>query len=314
MIENLKNKVVIAPMAGISDRAFREIAEQFGAGLVFTEMISSKGLYYQDKKTEQLLDIGSQNTPVCAQIFGHEPSVIASVANMAAKHGASCLDINAGCPTPKIVKNLDGAALLRNSGLLEAVLESAVSNAEIPVSVKIRAGWDSTSINAVQLAKIAEKCGVCMITVHGRTAADFYSGNADWDIIKEVVRCVSIPVIGNGDVFSAQDAKQMLDYTGCAAVMLGRATLGNPWVIRDTVLFLENKAAPPPPDIKQKIEMALRHVRLLVKYKGEYSGIRQARKHVLWYIKGISRSAGIKNLISSAQSYDEMKGFLAELL
>ncbi|MCK9478156.1 MAG: tRNA dihydrouridine synthase DusB [Firmicutes bacterium] len=310
MIDKLKNKVIIAPMAGVTDRAFREVAELFGAGLVFTEMISAKGLYYGDKKTKSLFDKGNLKIPLCAQIFGHEPDIISKVAGYAVSCGASCLDINSGCPAPKITKSSDGAALMKNPLLFEEVLYSAVKNANCPVSVKIRAGWNRESVNAVQLAKIAEKCGVCMITVHGRTAADYYKGKADWSIIKDVVSSVNIPVVGNGDIFNAQNAKEMLEQTGCAAVMLGRATLGNPWLIRDTVLLLDENKLPKPPSVEEKIKLALFHISLIIKYKGEYIGVRQARKHALWYIKGLKESARVKNLISKANSYEEIEKHL----
>ncbi|NLB82423.1 MAG: tRNA dihydrouridine synthase DusB [Clostridiaceae bacterium] len=301
-------------MAGVTDKAFREIALQFGAGLVFTEMISAKGLYYGDKKTKLYFDIDVAAGPVCAQLFGHEPNIIAQTAGCAAKYGAVCLDINSGCPTPKIIKNGDGAALMKDPEVFGQVLDSAVKNAGIPVSVKIRAGWDKYNINAVQLAKIAQQCGVCMITVHGRTAVDYYRGKADWDIIKKVVNSVHIPVIGNGDILTAQDADKMLNITGCAAVMLGRATLGNPWLIKDTVLQFEGKEHIFQPNTAERIKQALYHTRLIIKYKGEYKGIRESRKHVHWYLKGIKGNSNINNLISTAQSYAEMEQYLMQLL
>lgn len=313
MIGNLKNNVFLAPMAGVTDRAYREIANAFGAGLTFTEMVSAKGLHYNDKKTKSLLEAGDGKSPCVAQIFGHEPDIIASVAKDALMYGAKFLDINSGCPTPKITSNGEGAALMKNPEVFGEVVRSAVENAGVGVSVKIRKGWNDDNINAVEIAKIAEKNGASMITVHGRTAADQYKGKADWDIIKKVVQSVNIPVVGNGDIFCANDAKSMILQTGCDAVMLGRGTLGNPWLIRDTVSLLETGEIPPPPTVNEKIQLALHHIKLIIQYKGEYIGIREARKHALWYIKGIRGSASKKNLITKSQSFEEMKEYITSL-
>ncbi|OQB14805.1 MAG: tRNA-dihydrouridine synthase C [Firmicutes bacterium ADurb.Bin193] len=313
MIERLKNRVFLAPMAGVADRAYREIAAEFGAGLVFTEMVSAKGLYYNDKKTEALLTAGDCSCPVSAQIFGHEPEIIAKVISRVKNYGATFADINAGCPTPKIVSNGDGAALMKNPELFGEIVKSAVKNAGCEVSVKIRKGWNDESVNAVEIAKIAEKNGAAMITVHGRTVAQQYSGKADWDIIKKVVEGVNIPVVGNGDIFCADDAVRMIEKTGCAAVMLGRGTLGNPWLIRDTVCALGGEKIPPPASFDEKISLALRHIGLIIKYKGEYVGVREARKHAMWYVKGVRGSSAVKNLLSKAQSFDEMKNILTSL-
>lgn len=313
MIKGLKNNVFIAPMAGVTDRAYREIAVSFGAGLTFTEMVSAKGLYYKDKKTKTLLEVGDAEKPCSAQIFGHEPDIIAHTAGLAVTFGASFLDINAGCPTPKITRNCEGAALMKNPELFGEIVKSAVKNAGVPVSVKIRKGWNEESVNAVEIAKTAEKNGAYMITVHGRTATQQYSGRSDLCIIKKVVESVGISVVGNGDINSAHDAKRMLEQTGCAAVMLGRGTLGNPWLIRDTVCLLQNGYIPPPPSVDERISKALDHIRLIIRYKGEYMGIREARKHALWYIKGMRGSAAKKTLIAKAQSFEEMRMHLISL-
>jgi tRNA-dihydrouridine synthase B len=310
MIDGQNNIVFLAPMAGVTDRAYREIAVGFGAGMTFTEMVSAKGLYYNDRKTKSLLEAGDSDVPCAAQIFGHEPDVIAKAAKDALSYGAKFLDINCGCPTPKITRNGDGAALLKDPETLGAVVKSAVDWAGAPVSVKIRKGWDDNRVNAVEIAKIAEKNGACMITVHGRTALQQYGGKADWEIIKKVVGSVGIPVVGNGDIFRAEDAKHMLEVTGCAAVMLGRGTLGNPWLIRDTVSLLTEGRLPPPPSVEEKIRLAIAHIKRIVRYKGEYLGIREARKHALWYIKGMRGSAAQKLLISKAQSLEELERLL----
>ncbi len=314
MIEELSNNVFLAPMAGVTDRATREIADKFGAALTFTEMVSSKGLYYKDKKTKTLLEQGEGTEKTSIQLFGHESEIMEYAAGCAVSLGASLIDINSGCPTPKIAGNGDGAGLMKNPDLFGEVVKATVRGSGVPVSVKIRKGWNDESVNAVEIAKIAEKNGASMITVHGRTAQQQYSGRADWDIIKEVTQSVGIPVVGNGDIFSPLDAKKMLDKTGCAAVMLGRGTLGNPWLISDTVSFLRSGEIPPSPTLDEKIKLAIHHIGLIVKYKGEYIGIREARKHALWYIKGIRGSASIKNRITKAQSLEEMKNILILLL
>ena len=240
------NKVILAPMAGVTDKAFREVAVKFGVGLTFTEMVSAKGIYYNDKKTKSLLDIKDEKGRIGAQIFGHEAQIISIAARCAEECGATLLDINSGCPTPKVTKNNDGAALMKNPSLFAEVVSAAASSTKLPVSVKIRKGWSDDNINAVEIAKIAERCGASMITVHGRTAAAGYSGKADWSIIKKVVSSVNIPVVGNGDIFKPHHSKAMLKETGCAAVMLGRGVLGNPWLIRDTLLCLKERSLPPP--------------------------------------------------------------------
>ncbi len=310
MIWGLKNRVFLAPMAGITDRAFREIADEFGAALTFTEMVSAKGLYYQDKKTKTLLEKGSGTGRTSTQIFGHEPEIMAFAAKEAVKFGAELIDINCGCPTPKIAGNGDGAALMKDPALFGEVVRRTVEGAGVPVSVKIRKGWNDDSVNAPEIAKIAEENGAQMVTVHGRTAAQHYSGRADWGAIRAVVEAVGIPVVGNGDIFTPQDAARMLEETGCAAVMLGRGTLGNPWLVRDTVSLLEGGKMQNPPSLAEKLDFALRHISRIVAYKGEYIGIREARKHALWYVKGVRGGADIKNRLSRASSLDEMTEIL----
>ncbi|GHV44240.1 tRNA-dihydrouridine synthase [Clostridia bacterium] len=304
ILDQLQGSVLLAPMAGVTDRAYRDIAARFGAGMTCTEMVSAKGLYYHDKKTEILLDAGE--SPTAAQIFGHEPEIIAIAAPMAVAHGAVMLDINSGCPTPKITKNGDGAALARDPVRFGAVVRSAAKSVGVPVSVKIRSGWDDKSINAVEIAQVAEHSGAAMVTVHGRTAAQGYSGHADWDVIRRVVEAVRIPVVGNGDVTTAEGAVRMLAQTGCHAVMLGRGTLGNPWLIAQTAAALRGEAVPPNPTAEEKIALALRHVQTLIELKGEYIGIREARKHAMWYMKGLKGGARVRSLITAATSYDEM--------
>ena len=313
MIERFSNRVFLAPMAGVTDRAFRELADEFAPGLVFTEMVSAKGLYYNDKNTKTLLEAGDLAVPCSAQVFGHEPEIIAETAIGLTEYGAKYVDLNSGCPAPKITSNGEGAALMKNPPLFARMVRALADNAGVPVSVKLRKGWKDGEVNAVLLAKLAEENGASMITVHGRTAAQHYSGKADWSIIKEVKQSVKIPVVGNGDIMSGADAKRMTEQTGCDAVMLGRGCLGNPWLIREVRSALSGEAYTLP-NLEEKMSLALRHVRLIIRHKGEYIGVREARKHMLWYIKGTRRSAEFKNAFSRAASYTEMELIAASLL
>ena len=311
---SLKNKVVLAPMAGVTDRAYREVCMQHGADMCFTEMVSTKGLFYNDKKTATLLEVSDKEQPVFAQIFGHEPEIFKKVAASAASFGAMGIDINCGCPANKIIGNNDGGCLMKTPELIYDIVCAVRENCDLPVSVKIRKGWDDNSVNAVEVAKLAEKAGACHITVHGRTVKQEYRGSADYSIIKDVVNSVNIPVIGNGDIKSPEDARSMIDHTGCEAVMIGRGILGNPFLLSRVKHYLEYGEILPEPDKKEFIKTALEHIKKIVEYKGEYVGIREARKHAIWYIKGMKNSVAIKNLLTSASSYDEMEGLLTSLI
>lgn len=308
-----KDRVVMAPMAGVTDRAFREIGMNFGSSLCFTEMVSIKGLYYDDKKTKSLLEFGDCERPVFAQIFGHEPDIFASVVKKVASYGFDGIDINCGCPAKKIISNGDGGALLKNPNLIYDIICAVKENCDLPVSVKIRAGWDEFSKNTRDVARIIQSAGASHITVHGRTVKQGYSGFSDIDVIKNVCASVDIPVIGNGDIKSVTDAKNMIDKTGCFSVMIGRGMLGNPFLIKNTDTYLKYGEILPEPSIKEKIDTALLHIRKIVKYKGEVIGIKEARKHAIWYIKGIRGSVKIKNLLTSARTYDEMEKLLTSL-
>ncbi|EOC99778.1 tRNA dihydrouridine synthase DusB [Caldisalinibacter kiritimatiensis] len=303
------NKVFLAPMAGITDMAFRVICKEMGAGLVYTEMVSSRGLYYGDKKTELLMKIDSSEHPVSLQIFGSEPNIMSEIVykNLNDREDIDIIDINMGCPTPKIVKNGDGSALLKEPKLAGEVIEAVVKASNKPVTVKIRAGWDKDNINAVEIAKIAEEKGACAIGVHGRTREQFYSGEADWEIIKQVKENVSIPVIGNGDIFEPEDAKRMLDYTGCDAVMIGRGSRGNPWIFKRTVVLLERGELLPAPRDEEKIDMALKHLELLIQLKGERVAVKEMRKHIGWYTKGMKNSSDMRRKINTINHYKELK-------
>jgi len=306
----LKNNVFLAPMAGVTDLAFRIICDQYGAGLSYTEMVSAKALSFSDKKTHKLMQ--TDELPTAVQVFGKDPDVLASVIPEVEKHGLF-VDINMGCPAPKIANNGEGSALMKDLKKAEAVIEAVCSAATRPVTVKMRAGWDESSINAPLLAKIAQKHGVSAVTVHGRTREQFYSGKADRKIIKEVSKSVSIPVIANGDIFCAEDASSMLSETGAAAIMIGRGAQGNPWIFSQILrafsgedeLFISKE---------EKITVALRHIELLCTLKGEYKGIREARKHATWYTKGMAGAASLRNEINCASTQAEMRDILLKLI
>lgn len=307
-IGNLKlnNNVLLAPMAGVTDKAFRMITKPFGPGLMYTEMVSGKGLFYNNKKTSDLLSSEEEEKPLATQLFGHEPNVLASIAEKALEFGAELIDINMGCPAPKITGNGDGSALSKNPELAGEIVDAVVRAVDVPVTVKIRKGWNEDSVNAVEMAKIAEKSGAAAITVHGRTREQFYSGTADLEIIKAVKSAVSIPVIGNGDITDEESAKHMLDYTGCDGIMIGRGAQGNPWIFKRVIHFLETGEKLAPPTIAERTEKMAEHLELLVKYKGEYRGIQEARKHMAWYIKGAKGGARLRDTIMHAQTKEEM--------
>ena len=307
----LKNNIFLAPMAGVTDLAFRIICDRYGAGLSYTEMVSAKALSFSDKKTNSLMR--TENLPTAVQLFGSDPLIMAAGVVEAEKMGLFT-DINMGCPAPKIAGNGEGSALMKDLHKAERIQGSVCDKATKPVSVKMRSGWDSEHINAVELARIAQSCGVSAITVHGRTREQYYSGKADRNIIRKVCEAVTIPVIANGDIFSAEDAASMLRETGAAAVMVGRGAQGNPWIFSQiNELFTEGKVITEPSP-KEKISQAMEHITLLCTIKGEYIGIREARKHASWYIKGLSGAAQLRNKINGATRLDEMNDILQELL
>lgn len=307
----LKNNVFLAPMAGVSDLAFRIICDRFGAGLSYTEMVSAKALSFADKKTNTLMQTDA--LPTAVQLFGSDADIMAAAVPEVEKHGLFT-DINMGCPAPKIAGNGEGSALMRDLNKAERIIGQVCDKATKPVTVKMRSGWDSEHINAVELAKIAEKCGASAITVHGRTREQYYSGKADRNIIRNVANAVSIPVIANGDIFSAEDAKSMLAETGAAAVMIGRGSQGNPWIFRQILEYFESGRVETNPTPEERIKMAIEHITLLCELKGEYRGIREARKHASWYIKGIKGAAQLRNSINSATTLIEMENTLSKLL
>lgn len=312
----IKNQVVLAPMAGISNTAYRQIIKEMGAGLIFAEMVSDKALVYGSEKTFDLLKMSDMERPIAQQIFGSDVDSFVKAAKLVEdKMHPDIIDINMGCPVPKVaIKSQAGSALLKNPDKIKEIVSAVVKAVSVPVTVKIRSGWDANSVNAVEVAKVIEESGASAITVHGRTRAQGYSGNADWNIIKQVKEMVSIPVIGNGDVTSAEKAKEMLDFTGCDAVMIGRGVLGNPWLIKECVSYLESGIIPPKPSAREKIEMLKRHYQLLVDSTSEKQAILEIRTHALWYIKGMPKSAYIKNEICKTKNSEDLFKILNDYL
>lgn len=310
----IKNKVVLAPMAGISNTSYRKIIKEMGAGLIYAEMVSDKAICYSNDKTFDLLKMSEEERPISQQIFGSDKdSFIEAAKIVEEKMHPDIIDINMGCPVPKVaVRAQAGSALLKNPQKVYEIVKSVVESVSVPVTVKIRSGWDEKHINAVEIAKKCEEAGASAIAVHGRTRAQGYSGNADWNIIKEVKQAVSIPVIGNGDVTTCFKAKEMLDYTGCDAVMIGRGVLGNPWLIKECVDYLEKGIEPKPVDFLTKVDMMKRHYELLVQDKDEKRALLEIRTHIIWYLKGMPKSKEIKNLVCQSKSTDDMFKIIKE--
>ncbi|HWI54106.1 MAG TPA: tRNA dihydrouridine synthase DusB [Desulfobacteria bacterium] len=308
----LSNSVISAPMSGVSDKSFRILAEEAGCGLVCTEMISVNALAFDSERTKTMFDLSGERGPTSVQIFGSSPDRMAAAAQIAADAGADVIDINMGCPAPKVVKNLEGCALMTDLPLAEKIIKEVVRVVSVPVTVKMRKGWDESSVNAIDLAKIAEENGVSAVTVHGRTRVQFYSGNADWTIIAKVKNNVKIPVIGNGDIIEPEDAKAMIEETGCDGVMIGRGAMGNPWLLKRTGELLKDGITSPKPDAFDRIDMALRHLEMVSAYKGDHRAVREMRKHIAWYMKGLRDSARIRESVNKAVDSEELAGILAE--
>lgn len=302
----LDNNIILAPMAGVSDLPFRLLCREQGAGLVCMEMVSAKAIYYNNRNTESLMEIHPEELPVSLQLFGSDPVIISEMAKRIEDRPFAMLDINMGCPVPKVVNNGEGSALMKNPKLVEEILSSLVKAIKKPVTVKIRKGFDDSHVNAVEIAKIAESCGVAAVAVHGRTREQYYSGHADWDIIARVKDAVKIPVIGNGDVDSPQAAEALLEQTGCDGVMIGRAAQGNPWIFREVTGYLETGELVERPDNQEKKETILRHAALQLQYKGEYTGVREMRKHLSWYTVGMPHSARFRQTINTMETMDEL--------
>ena len=308
----LKNRYILAPMAGVTDLPFRLLCKEQGAGLLCMEMISAKALQYKNRNTKALLQIDPREYPVSLQLFGADPDIISEQAKAIEELPFQILDINMGCPVPKVVKNGEGSALMKNPRLVYDVVYKTVRAISKPVTVKIRKGFDEEHVNAVEIAKIIEEAGGAAVAVHGRTREQYYSGKADWDIIRQVKEAVSIPVIGNGDVPGSLAAEQLLEETGCDGVMIGRGCQGNPWIFRELNEYEETGKVPHRPSKKEIKEMMLRHAQLQIELKGDYLGIREMRKHVAWYTKGMEGSAKLRDEINRVESYEELEKLLNE--
>ena len=306
----LDNPYVLAPMAGVTDLPFRLLCREQGVGLLCMEMVSAKAIQYNNKNTKALLEIHPEEPPVSLQLFGSEPDVISEIAKQIEELPFSILDINMGCPVPKIVKNGEGSALMKNPKLVHKIVSKTVKAIEKPVTVKIRKGFDDSCINAVEIAKIIEDAGAAAVAVHGRTREQFYSGKADWDIIRQVKEAVSIPVIGNGDVVSGESAIAMMKQTGCDGVMIGRGAQGNPWIFSELIEYERTGKMPERPSLEEIKNMMLRHAQLQLQYKGEYLGIREMRKHVAWYTTGLANSAKLRAEINAVETYEQLESLL----
>ena len=301
----LENNLILAPMAGVTDLPFRLLCKEQGCGLMYTEMVSAKAILYKNRNTGPLMEVRPEEEPVALQLFGSDPEIVSDIAAQVEDGPYAFIDINMGCPVPKIVNNGEGSALMKNPKLVEEILTALVKKVKKPVTVKFRKGFDDDHINAVEIARIAESCGVSAVAVHGRTRAQFYSGKADWDIIRQVKEAVKIPVIGNGDIFTPEDAKRMLKETGCDGLMIARGAKGNPWIFSRTLHYLETGELLGPPDKEELKETILRHAQLQIQFKGEYLGLCEMRKHLSWYTVGLPHSSSLRNDVNQTETWED---------
>ncbi len=303
----LKYGLALGPMAGVTDMTYRMLCREQGCELTYTEMVSAKAILYKNKNTNELLEAHEGDRPLAVQLFGSDPEIMADIAMQVAEREIDIIDVNMGCPVPKIVNNGEGSALMKNPSLVYSILSSMTAKVKKPVTIKIRKGFSDDEVNADEVARAAEAAGVAAIAVHGRTRQQYYSGKADWDIIKKVKQSVKIPVIGNGDIFNAIDAKNMYEYTGCDAVMVARGAQGNPWIFSEIRSLMDTGIIPPRPSKQDIKDMMLKHLDLIVSAKGEYIGIRQMRKHIAWYTKGLEGSSRLRDRINYAENVGELK-------
>lgn len=310
----LENNLILAPMAGVTDLPFRVLCKEQGAGMICMEMVSAKAILYKNKNTEELMTIDEREHPVSLQLFGSDPDVMGEIAKQIQDRPFDILDINMGCPVPKVVNNGDGSALMKNPVLAGKIIEQTVKSSQKPVTVKLRKGFDDAHVNAIEMAYVAQESGAAAIAIHGRTREQYYSGQADWDIIRKVKEAVSIPVIGNGDLLTGEDVMRMYQQTGCDGFMIARGAQGNPWIFKQMLHYMETGEVMAKPTMEEMVDMMLRHARMLIDYKGEYTGVREMRKHATWYTTGYPNSAKLRAKINDVESYEALEALFTEVL